>query len=365
MNEKTVIFITSSFGYGPTFTTSAIMSRLSKLWKGSIVCIANSKNRNLIYPRNIKIDVIDDRNEKDIERYLKQYDNPYVFSCMNRFVINPAKKNKFPIVFLDTLSWFWEKIPKIYLEADYYFYQYIPFIKEDKSMRDYNNAFRFSPILGEVGRPKGEGKGVLLSIGGGYNPLTKAIGREYLKLLAVLLNSLTEEESVSVAGGEDLMKYLKKITIHNVIRLETLDWQNSMQFMRQSNKLVLNGGLKTVFEALYFRKKVSFLFPSNQSQWALIKRIKKTSVAVDALEWENYFEIPNLELFTEKDTILFIENLSRALLRDQVRLRKVVSDFKNLIKHKVKPLSNYYPYSFKTDGATEIAKKLLSIWELS
>lgn len=364
--DKTLIFISNSFGYGPTSTTIAVLSEVLKIWRGKIIFIANKNNKNLINSSRIKIKVLDDRNENILENYIRSIRNPYVFSCMNRFIISPAKKNAIPIVFLDTLSWFWKEVPSNYLRADYYFYQNVPFLKNNKIFKQYKNAIEVSPIIGKMPksntRPLDE---ILVSIGGGYNPLTNSINKNYLNLLGIFLMNVDNKIQLLVVGGRESIKYLRSRVKKENIRFNTLDWDNAMRNLINSGRILTTAGLKTTFEALYLKKELSYLLPMNKSQWKLEDKIKQLYPKIYAMRWEEYLSISkDFEELSEKDAILYLEQKARDLLKNDKKLKLAAEDFNSLMT-KNQPSFHKGKFGFKTDGSEEIAKSLEKIWDLN
>lgn len=364
--NKTLIFISNSFGYGPTSTTIAVLSEVLKIWRGKIVFIANKNNKNLINDPRIKVKVLDDRNENILESYIKSIRSPYVFSCMNRFVINPAKKNAIPIVFLDTLSWFWKKVPNNYLKADYYFYQKIPFLKKNRDFKKYKNAIEVSPIIGKMPKsnikPLGE---VLISIGGGNNPLTNSISKNYLNLLGIFLMNVDKKTKFLVVGGGESIRYLRSRVKKENIRFNTLDWNNAMKNLINSECILTTAGLKTTFEAFYLSKKLSYLLPMNKSQWKLEDEIKRLYPKIYAMRWEEYLSISkDFEDLSEKDAILYLEQKARDLLKNDKKLKLAVEDF-NCLMTKNQFSFRKGKFGFGTDGSREIANRLEKIWDLN
>lgn len=361
-NEKNLIFISNPFGYGPTSTTLAVMLEVFKLWKGRIIFIANKNNKNIINDSRIKIKILNDRDENILEKYIKSIHNPYIFSCMNRFIINPAKKNNIPLIFLDTLSWFWEEIPNNYLQADYYFYQNVPFLKKKKSYNQYKNAIGFSPIIGSVPKTDNNPSNkILVSVGGGHNPLTKSISKHYLDLLSILLTSVENDNRFLVIGGEEAIRYLKGKINHTNISLNSLDWNSSIKQLFNSKCILTTAGFKTTFEAFCLDKKIAFLLPMNKSQWKLENEIKLIYSNIPGMNWEDYFSINNeFNKLSEKDVILHIEKMAKDLLTSN-KINKAINDFNELIYNSSKILNNNLPNS---DGAAEIAREIIKLWEL-
>lgn len=364
--NKTLIFISNSFGYGPTSTTIAVLPEVLKIWKGKIIFIANRNNKNLINNPRIKIKVLDDRNENILESYIKSIINPYVFSCMNRFIINPARRNAIPIVFLDTLSWFWKEAPSNYLKADYYFYQKIPFLKNSRDFKKYKNVIEVSPIIGKM--PKSNIKQlseVLISIGGGSNPLTNSISKNYLDLLDIFLMSVDKKIRLLVVGGEESIKYLKSKVKKENIRFNTLDWNNAMKNLINSKRILTTAGLKTTFESFYLNKKLSYLLPMNKSQWKLEDEIKRLYPKIYAMRWEEYLSIAkDFEELSEKEAILYLEQKARDLLKNEKKLKLAIEDFNSLMT-KNQPSFYKGKFGFQTDGSIEIAEILEKIWDLN
>lgn len=364
--NKTLIFISNSFGYGPTSTAVTVLSEMLKIWKGKIIFIVNKNNKNLISNPRIKTKVLDDRSENILEGYIKSIKNPYIFSCMNRFIISPAKKNDIPIVFLDTLSWFWDEIPSIYLKADCYFYQKMPFLKKNRDFRKYKNAIGISPIIGRM--PKSNTKTlseVLVSIGGGSNPFTNSISKNYLNLLGIFLMNVGKKTEFLVVGGRESIKYLKSRVKKENISFNTLDWDNTMKNLINSERILTTAGLKTTFEALYLNKNLSYLLPMNKSQWKLEDGIKRFYPKICAMKWEDYLSISkDFEELSEKEAILYLEQKARELLKSDKKLKLAVEDFNSLITKNQLPFHKE-KFRFKIDGSKEIAEILAKIWHLN
>jgi hypothetical protein len=364
-SEKTAIFFSNPFGYGPTGKIIALLDNFSKLWKGNIVCVANGltsemhdfkNNKKVIFTR------IDERNEKEIIRLLKRLKNPYVVSSLNRFAIKSAIFLNKPSAVIDSLAWFWKKIPEEYLLADFYYCQKIPGVP----IRKISKNQKFVPaILGNLPKPlKRKDDFTLIHIGGILNPLIKEIPEYYLKTLACCINNYNSEEKIIVAGGKKAILFLKKHIHRKNIRLGSFPRKKFINYVNSAKHFVTTSGLTATLEAFSLRTPTSFLLPTNLSQWALANNLSHKKYITLKMSWEKYIKKSKLSTsLNEKDAIAIILSYGGQLYSNNSLLRIFMNDFNKILAYPPQ-IENQLKFINKmgTNGSQIIAEDLISVW---
>lgn len=323
----TVIFFSNPFGFGPTGKTLALIQALSQKWKGRIVYAASSMCQETI-PENLKnkiiIKTINERDTDQIRDLISSYKSPIVVSTLNRFSIKVANELKLPSFFVDSLAWMWKSIPEEYLLADNYYCFNIFDIKN--KIPDKNNIKIIPPILGKLPQPKIKRKEFsVLHIGGVKNPFSNELPTNYLDLLSIALNNAKLNHQLFLVGGNTAIQYIKtKVNNPNVI-FSTMSRSDFLKHLSNTKHFITTSGLTSTLESFALSTPTSFILPTNQSQWKILKLLKLSNCADNKLEWEDLIKINiNIDVMTEKEVIPYFDKFAQQVAENKKTKQKFI-----------------------------------------
>lgn len=367
--QQTVIFISNPFGYGPTGEAIALMEELLKVYFGKVVYGASKKCLEIL-PEQLKskidIEVVNERNENSLSRFYKKYQDPLVVVYLNKIAINTAKNLHLKVLFVDSLSWMWKKIPKDYLKADIYYGWNI--FEDEEKIKGISNLKLIPPALGNLPKPTYQKTNrTLIHIGGFINPLVRGYSKNYLHMLAQALNiarqKLGKSTKMIITGGEEALIFIKELLTDNLI-VKTLERDKFLNTLSTSRHFVTTPGLTASLEAFVLKTPVSFLLPTNLSQWKQLRLFIKAGVAPNRLEWEDYVNYNwNFDTLDEKEAILRFFELNDMMYNKDAKKEVIVTDMVKMITNQ--PARQTYQYQFikkvGINGSEEIVRDILDL----
>ena len=212
--KKTIVIFSNPFGYGPTGNAIPVIKSLLDRSNGFEVVFAGSGLcMEVASGMSIRCVRLNERDETEIEGFLKTIRCPYVIGSQNRFCVRVAKRAGIPCAFIDTLAWFWKEIPADHLLADEIFWIKFPQIQR-KIPSGKKNIHIVSSIVTTI--PSSgikKYKQLIIHIGGAKYPLMEKLPYNYLNLISEGLNGLATSsffDRVLCAGGFEAIAYLKK-----------------------------------------------------------------------------------------------------------------------------------------------------------
>lgn len=327
--KKNIIVFSNPFGYGPTGVAISVLNiLLSKIKHAEIIFAGSDLCMEIIPDFNVKKVHLNERNEEEIEKYLKTVENPYVIGSQNRFCIKVAKRLNIPCAFIDILAWFWKEIPNDHLLADEIFWIKFPFV-ESKIHAGMRNIHIVQSIISTLSKVHTKLNNLLIHLGGAKYPYDNSIPYSYLNLLSKGLNALGGHfDNVTLVTGNEASNYLKNIVTNEDINFPSLRHDEYMSLLRQSNHLLTVAGVSSTLESFSIGVPVSFLLPLNQSHMALTELLIGQDLNPQYLNWNNYVSVDkNLENMTEKNVISEIEKYASKVDKDPVLSKKFVEDF--------------------------------------
>lgn len=248
---------------------------------------------------------VDERNENEIVKVLKQIENPVVISSQNRFAIHAAKLLGIPSAFLDGLAWFWKEIPPDHLIADEIFWMNYPHIK-DKLPKNFNNIHIVPAIIDVKNNAEKKDK-ILIHIGGCRNPLTEVFPKYYLDILISGLSNISNADKITITGGAEAVEYLKSLLSKEESKINAISLKHHefIHELSESKHLITTAGQTATLEAFALGIPTSFLLPTNLSQLALTNVLAEYDAAPQALYWDSYFpEKIDVTILSEKEAIV-------------------------------------------------------------
>lgn len=364
MNKpNSVIFISNPFGFGPTGKTIALIEELWRLWKGQIIYSASQMCQETIPMRiknSILIETINERDAESLKSLFIKYPNSLVVCTLNKRAIKTAKEMGLPAVFIDSLCWLWNEVPRDYLAADTY-YCFNIFGVKDKLPKQKNIKF-IPPILGEL--PKGSHKKdglILIHIGGFKNPFQDKMSYSYLNLLLEALSQNSFGKEIIVSGGSEAIDYMEKNFEGRNVRFQTLRRDEFVKYLNNASRFVTTSGLTATLEAFALKTPTSFIPPTNLSQWKILKLLVKQGCAESKIEWDDVLNYEtDFDLLSEKDAIPEFHKMAEQVYEDMTARANFSRLVSNLLTKPVDAQKQTdFISSLGTSGSRIIAEDLL------
>lgn len=222
-------------------------------------------------------------------------------TVMDQQSVLVAKSLSKPVAFVDTLFWWWDKIPKLLWNVDLYFIQKT--LNYDRNLKRYSgkikNLITIPPILAEVSHRPKKRKQILVGFGGMEAEGWYKVGVDsfYPDTLTRILREnvdFSDFDKVIFTGNEDILKDLKKKFGNNKFTFGILSHQNFIGEMLSSEMVMITPGLETSLEVFYHKIPVLFLPPSNTTQYAQLNEFREKNVALASIHFKDY--LPKLDL---------------------------------------------------------------------
>jgi len=330
-NKKLIVIISNPFGFGPISIALAVIEQLVNFLSNKVDIIYAASDKCLEpldeeLREKIKVVKINERDSKDIKMVLANYNNPLVIVCLNRIAINTAKDLRHTAFFIDPLTWLWQEIPKDYLKANIY-YAWDIFNAREK-VKNIKNAKLISPTLGKLPKARVHKKNlIMIYIGGFTNPLVPGFSKNYLIMLSNAINNFIDRMrflKMIVTGGSEPLSFLKKhVKQRKNIIITTFSRKDFISTLNKSNLFVTTPGLTATLEAFTLKTPISFLPPTNLSQWRQLRLFTNKKLVYKKIEWENYCLIDwNFNLLTEKEAIYKFNELADVIYNDNILRKK-------------------------------------------
>jgi len=368
-HPKTVIFFSNPFGYGPTGTLVPIAKKFNDSLGNTQFIFASSGLCNEILDRQqlgkFHFYEIDQRNLADITAFIQRFTPPpFVVSSLNRFAIQAAHNLGLTSALVDPLGWFWRpnQRPVEYDLTDYYFYNGL-------GQKKYpgRKCFNISPITDNI-RPSSKissESSIVIHLGGTQSPFVSGIPKEYLDLVARLVNDTPFElkEKIIIAGGAASMEYLNRSITKKVI-CRSFSFDEFIEKICQCRKIFTPAGMGATFISIYLKKDLNIFLPHNLSQWALARTPVIKKLAHTIFSWEDYSPLDwESREITEKESIDTISKLSLEVIRNKSLYRKLQENFSSCVSAPNGPLNKSSQIHLK--GQDFIFRKLVAKWHLS
>lgn len=312
-SNKTVIFVSNPFGFGPTGKTLALIEELHHSWSGKIVYAASSMCQETLpdsLKKSITIETIDERDEKSLINVFQKYSHPFVVCTLNRLAIKSAKSLGLKAFFIDSLAWLWKEIPEEYLLADTYYCFNIFNIK--KKLPPNKNIKVISPVFGNL--PVSQTKKsdlILFHIGGFKNPFQDEMSLSYLNLLLKALSFTKIKTPTLITGGYDALSYMSTKISHPLLKFKTLGRDDFLNTLNKAKHFITTSGLTATLESFALKTPTSFIPPTNQSQWKILKLLIESHCADSKIEWHDFMkEEIDFNNCTEKEAVPLFHQLA-------------------------------------------------------
>lgn len=327
--KKTIVIFSNPFGHGPTGKAIAIAEAFVNNGYKNIIFAGSSFVQEII-PKYITFTSVDERNQDEIVKLLRQTENPVVISSQNKFAVRAARSLDIPSAFLDGLAWFWKQIPSDHLIADEIFWINYPHIK-DKLPKNFDKIHVVSGIMG-IKTHADKRNQILIHVGGCKNPLTDIFPKYYLDILANSLANFPHSDKIVVTGGFEAVEYLKSKLIKTKIKIVSLKHHEFIQEIGKAKHFITTAGQTATLEAFALGAPTSFLIPMNLSQLALAKILDQYNAAPQSLPWDSYCpkKIDPTSL-NEKDAIIEFGKYAEKIYKDKQIRTRLENDIRRMI----------------------------------
>lgn len=365
---KNIIFASNPFGWGPTGKLDDVIEALSLITSPQhtrLNFVGQKFCRRLINSQRCHVRIANERSVRDLSRIIKNLENPYVFGSQNRFIIKAAKKIGAPSAFLDGLAWFWKNIPTDHLLADQMFWMNFPGSKGKLPPgRPIKIVSGITSSKHQNLKTKDHKKRpyVLVHLGGGENPLLAGWPQDWLKIIMLSLQGITDQKII-VCGGIKMISYLNNRKLPKNISCRVLDHRQFLKTLAQADRLVTPGGQTATLEAMSLGVPVSFLPSYNLSQAALQFLARQEFAAPLRCDWQD------LGLVTpskkEKQAMQIYQSYAQRVLRKEWWRQEMIDNIRALIMVRADfQGQKKFIQRLGTTGAKEIAQTLKKIWQL-
>lgn len=339
--KKTIVLISNPFGFGPTGKAVAVAEEFLRRGYKDIVFLGTKFTLDIVGNNFTKI-VLDERNQELLENAISKIENPFVISSQNRFAIYVANRLKIPSAFIDGLSWFWGDIPPDHLLADHVFWMNYPNI-QSKIPSGVYNKIHITPAIIDYSKVKKNKSGVLIHLGGCKNPLIDIFPYDYLDLISDAINSNNTYLKVKIAGGTEVLDYLKKKISNKNVTFLSNNHSEFIEHLSTSKHFITTAGQTATLEAFSMCIPTTFIPPMNLSQLALMELLNVHNALPQGFTWSNLIS-SEIDLFklSEAEAISEFCTLSKKI--------KSHADLHKIFVTKFLALFDCVP---RTDGQTK------------
>ncbi|MEK7104372.1 MAG: hypothetical protein AAB842_03165 [Patescibacteria group bacterium] len=371
--KKTIVVFSNPFGYGPTgIALPVLKSFLNKLGALGVNIIFAGSDLCMEIASEMPIQFIhlDDRNEVEIEKCLKEIECPHVIGSQNRFCIKVAKRMNIPCAFIDVLAWFWKEIPVDHLLADEIFWINFPQIQKKIPLGRKNIHIVSSIITTIPSSGIKKQKQLIIHIGGAKYPLMGTLPYNYLDLISIGINNLPKKSffnRVLCAGGSEAIAYLRKKVVNKDVLLVSLPKDKFIEELEKSSYIITTAGVSSTLESFALNVPVSFLLPLNLSHIALKDVFEQQGVFIKSLSWKNYVNtIGNLRDSNERDALVEIDKYAKLVSSNDKKRAHFVKDFIKITQSIPDSTKQRKVIEYMGDsGADEIVDILSNSWNLN
>lgn len=301
-----IVAAAENFAFGPAGKLMTVVERLAD--RGHDITVVGAGTAYEIASRSPAVRVV--RRDTDAPDFAELAADLFraadlIVSCMDRASVRLARKTGRPVVWLDTLFWWWDEIPEDMLDVDLYLVQ--------RSLPSSRNTALYAhriPALREVGPivdlrhkcrgAKGRGAGQLLvAFGGGEAAGWYRLGVDtrypYVMSRALIAGlDVSSFSRVLVTGNAAVMDELSTADNPRAFFFACLGHDEFLRQLGRSDALLTVPGLETPLEGWAYGVPTLFLPPSNSSQYVQLDEYRARGVAAASVHLRDM--LPALEL---------------------------------------------------------------------
>lgn len=226
-----------------------------------------------------------------------------LLSSVDRSSVILAKKVGLPVIWLDMLFWWWDKVPEYLYDIGLYIQQNS--VKNERNMKKYSkkihNMVIVGPILDMSFKKNTQKSQLLVAYGGteaaGWYKIGKDSYYPYTFSKLIIENVETDQyDTVLFVGNEKIMADLKQKYGNNKFQFKILSHDKWLQAVAESKDILINPGLEAPLEAIAYKKPIFFLPPYNSSAYVELDEFRARGIAtkINSIHFADYFQHKNL-----------------------------------------------------------------------
>ncbi|MDD4081921.1 MAG: hypothetical protein PHD05_00905 [Sphaerochaetaceae bacterium] len=369
MGRQLVLCDAVPFCFGPISKLIAVAEHL-KSSDFELVLLASGTSKELGEKSGL-FQVIDCNSEDpvDLENNLVLFQKASVFvTVMNPVAAKFALKIGVPIVFMDSLFWMWDTVPKEFAKIDKYFIQ--NFFDSKQVLSKYSflkNAEVVGPIIDDSFKIESlKDDYVVVNFGGMESALIQ-IGKDsnYPFVIGkIVVEALKKtKKKAFVCGNDKILKQLLVDKPDNII-IGGKGHKEFLNILRKASMLITTPGLTTTFEAFFYTAPAVFLPPENYSQFLNLKIFRNQGIAKKSFHWVDLYNgldigIGKEESLGVKKVLDCIKKFEKDISAQKKLLDFLVSALESKVPDVVVP-KNYF-LSLGESSSTKIADSISKI----
>jgi hypothetical protein len=360
---KKLVCIASSFGYGPVSKLLAIAKALQAL-DYMLIFVGRGVALELAtyFPFTKVIPWEESGNSEYIKQELLGADG--IVNVLEPHFEVLARQVPIPHFYVDSLFWMWNRLNAWTAQADIYFIQNFPGVKNrvDEWKAMIRNPQIVGPIVDLLDSRLVQPDGImeLLVNFGGFESRSVQDGGEYVYahvLTRLLLPLLYEArfENILFTGNRDIMIFLNQKFPESARHVQFVHCSHDDFIARLKNaKLLLSSpGLTSTYEAFLLNIPVRFLPPQNYSQSLMLDHYRENGLVDFSLHWEDLYSQYQLGTSLEvSEAIRCIRSTLNIFSGDLVAQEKASQILRRIIDAPISPAHCFRQGEFAKDMGT-------------
>lgn len=299
---KKIICTATPFGYGPVSKLITICKFLNKenvelIFVGNGIAFELAEETSY-FSRIVPYDFA--QNDSDASIFKEEWlqDISLMLNVMEPIAVCAANEMGLRTVYIDSLFWMWDEIPKQLHTVDSYVIQSFVGVQDKvRSVAKSIDSIRLcGPIVDCSYKKvfKENKKSLLVNFSGLENPFVKFGTNMYYPeaVMSSLIEPLNEShwEQIIIVGNQAVMKWFSDEFGSNFRgKFQHVEHDLFLNLLSNSDMLITSPGLTSTYEAVSYEVPVRFMPPQNYSQ-ALMSQIHKDSGFVDiSMDWSDIY----------------------------------------------------------------------------
>ncbi|ENZ5592147.1 hypothetical protein ACQZP5_001498 [Enterococcus faecalis] len=352
--------VTTNFGLGPVSKLLSILEEISRRTTHKLTFIGSRQSYNFLehsFENVIEFIEVDTDHIDRNAFFLIMSEFDLLINVMNTHIQIYMDNQVIKSIFVDSLSWLWDKPITGIENSEIYFVQNL-FLDNVKINR-IKNKYLVNPITyltNEIQTMEDRNDEILVNVAGIFTPnQNNYFDVEYIKYYINIFEGLKLNgiNKIIFACNSNQLEILSKISYSSQIQLKTFGHNEFLIQAKKSYKVFSTAGLTFYTEAKQLGIDVFYLLPSNYSQALLLEKYVRTgSIGLNLERFSDVYAI--------KPNILEEEGIE--IVRENV-LEIMYKFKKNIIyeieKYILKPI--YFEKNRKNilNGSHQIVDKLL------
>jgi hypothetical protein len=327
-------------------------------------------SRDPVFELTCEIDTTDQACDEQVIQLLDEAD---LFVCvMDGAAASIAARTETPLVWIDSLFYWWEQLGDEALAAELYIKQDV--LPDEQSMSKWahriKNLLSVGPIVAPqvtetVTHVKNQ---ALVCFGGMEAPGWYQAGRDHnypFTVTDLLVNHVHFDrfDEVLVVGSSQIISRLEKEYGNDRFRFETLAHQHFTEELQRSKVALMVGGLESSLEAFRYGIPVIFLPPINATQHLQVGAFREAGAGLMSVHLSDYFgefqwqgksRREKVSEFLER--LALLESSPNTLLNVAVRIDAWLED--EAVQAKQRQAQGAYLAALKPGGLEEVVNAI-------